>query len=1404
MKELTPMQAASWVGRRSGQHLGGVAAHLYAEFDGAGLDIHRLERAVGRLYQHHPMLRLRITPEGRQTIAPLDERRHRLRIDDWRDAAPPDGARYLDAKRRSLSTQRLALEQGQASDISVSLLPDDRCRLHVDVDMIAADAPSFRILLEELARFYHRPPAAADAADAAYFRYLDRMRADESLQRRYRRDKRWWRQRLADIPPAPPLPQNGAAGECRSDRLAARLTPAERRSLEKTARARHLTLTTLFLCAFAGVLASSNGVTRFRLNVPIFHRPPYVDGVERIIGDFSDLTILDVEYSPGASLAAFCRQTAPRLAQLLSHSHYPGVNVLRDLSRRHGGVQLAPVVFTSGLGLPGGRLFSDAVLQTFGEMNWVISQGPQVALDVQAVDVHDGVLLNWDIRLDCFPQPAVGRLFERYLNLLRRLARSPEALHQPLERLYGEEQALPRPVRENIARTPLTALQQAYLVGRSEQWPLGGVAMQDFREYRGNFPVAVLRKRLSELVRRHPALRTRIDADTLSQRVSPDVVVNMDEIDLRALPRADALRRADEMRRACSHARNDLALAPWHIWIIELALGDGRADEDFTTLAFTSFDALIMDGASISAILAQLFAATEIAPPAVAQADDGRAPIPAAQRREDEGYWREKLRDFPPPPALPWKRPLASIPSSGWRRESVTLPRGLLKKISAIGARHGLFQNAILSAAILDTLSLWNRDDALAVGVPVAFPATDGRLGNASTFVALRFAREPEDFFAAARRWQQDTLAALHHLTFSGVDLTRLLLQRHGQSPALPVILTNGLAWETPPAGAPMRFHAGLTQTPQVAMDIRLLRDRHRDLLLAADYAERALDRTVVRDMLRAMARRIALLDDRAEPAPPPGRFIDYRHYRRNGDEGDFIGSGFLARLAAHLFDSPPDKAAVRCGDRTISYAELGRSVATAMANLRRHGMAPGKVAALVLPRSPQHLTIALACALQGIVWLPVDTGSPPQRMAYLLTNCRPDLVVGDVRVGEIAAVSPQTLLSPVAQQEPAPSRAELSERSHSSDPAYYLYTSGTTGKPKCVVLSYRATDNTIGQTLKKWNVGRRDVFISVTPPHHDMSLFDLFGSLCAGATLVLPAPDEEKDAIAWNRLIERHRVTLWCSVPAILEMLLSCTRGEQLGSLRLIAQGGDYIKPATVRALRERLAAVRLFSLGGPTETTIWSIWHEISAEDSDVIPYGRPLPANRYFICHDTGEHCPAYVVGRIYTAGVNLALGYLENGVLEQHDFVTLKDAEGKPLRAFRTGDRGYYRQDGDIIFAGRVDGYVKVRGVRVSLPEIEAALAKHPAIDAAAVVDYATGETGEIALGAMYTSRYGAEIPIAELRAFVGRYLPDTHVPTRMVHAEALPLSANGKTDRRRIRLSFSAAAPAPVSAPGPAD
>lgn len=196
-----------------------------------------------------------------------------------------------------------------------------------------------------------------------------------------------------------------------------------------------------------------------------------------------------------------------------------------------------------------------------------------------------------------------------------------------------------------------------------------------------------------------------------------------------------------------------------------------------------------------------------------------------AQRQADAAYWRDKLQDVTTPSALPWRAPLANLTSSRYRRATLTLPRDTIKQLGRLGSPHALLRNSLLSALILDTLAHWTTDGELCVGVPVAFPAADGALGNASSFVAVRYSRHGEDFLQRAQALQDDVLGALDHLTFSGVDLARQLLGQSQGGPALPVILTNCLGWETLPAEAPVRFHDGLTQTPQVAIDIRLTLD---------------------------------------------------------------------------------------------------------------------------------------------------------------------------------------------------------------------------------------------------------------------------------------------------------------------------------------------------------------------------------------------------------------------------------------------------------------------------------------------------------------------------------------------------------------------------------------------------
>ncbi len=1360
MRELTSMQAACWIGRTAHAFLGRVSAHLYVEFDGHSIELDRLREALGRASLLHPMLRMRVDAQGLQSIAAVDQS-PQLEVEDLRAMTEPEAARHLLAKRETWTHQQLDLGHEPGARFSVSLLADDRFRLHVDTDMIAIDPSSFRTLMEDLARLYEQPDDTLPNTPS-FFDWYDKVRVDPALKAARDRDRAWWRERLAHVAPAPTLPLlEHPPEQAHSHRLHTWLGPAERQALEQVARERRITLSTLMMGLFAAALGAQTGDRSFRLNVPTFWRQPLVDDVERVVGDFANVLILDVDIESAATPAALCAQLAKKVVGLLEHCAYPGVNVMRDLSRHQGSPQLAPVVFTAALDMPGGDLLSPRVRRVFGSMNWVISQGPQVALDAQIACADGGILINWDIRLDALPLPWVTTLFDRFVAITQEVAADSRALDQTLN--VGVSRTLEK---------PLSALQQAYLLGRGTQMPLGGVAMQEFRVYHGAMDPTLLRSRLAAMVQRHDSLRTRVDALKLVSYVSDETCINLEEVDLTSMSSQAALAHVDEYREAYAHTIFELDRSPWNVTIFHLP------DDQLTV--FVRLDALILDGRSIAALLVELFdglisdePAAEAVPASVDQ---------TCQRKADAVYWKTKLTDVTGAPRLPWRVPLDQVRASRYERQSRQVPKAVFNAFCKLGARQRLFKNSALMALVMEVLSHWLDEGGLCVAVPVA-PQTGGAFANRSSFIAINRSEAPSTFTERAAKLQVDVLEGLQHLAYSGVDLARLLFESHGPGPVLPVVITNGFSWPVLAADSLMQLQGGLTQTPQVAMDIRFWTNAEGALVLDIDYAREVLDPPVVHDILDALEKAISQISASGEFTMNAAAIIDTSHYCLNSSTTEASAEGFLAQIAKHLFDPANQRIALISGERQISYAELGSGVSRVIAAFKARGIGPGQVVAICLPRSPEHTMLTLASALTGVIWVPIDASAPEERRQYLLENCRPDLVVisSGETVGHAQATPNELLAGPQA------SAPILDDRSMSEAPAYYLYTSGTTGKPKCVVLCNRATANVIGSTLSHWRVSQIDVFMSVTPLHHDMSVFDVLGCLTAGATLVLPGVGEEKDAVRWNQLIARHRVTLWCSVPAILEMLLSCRGEHDLASVRLIAQGGDYIKPGVIAELRGLLPSSRLISLGGPTETTIWSIWHDITADDQLQIPYGRPLPANRYLVLDAEGAHCPAGVVGRIHTAGVNLALGYLENGALAQTEFISVIDEHGRAVRAFRTGDCGRYRHDGTLMFDSRVNGYVKVRGVRVSLPDIEIELIKHPAVRHVLVVDYGEQRQGEVNIGALYVSAEdAAPLTAAALRQFAREHLPQSHVPTRFLAVEVLPLSQNGKPDRPRAR------------------
>ncbi|MGW5382596.1 non-ribosomal peptide synthetase [Nocardia sp. NPDC003963] len=422
---LAPMQHAYWIGRSEEQELGAVAAHLYVEFDGENVDQERLRAAVDELIRRHPMLRTRFLPDGTQQTLP---RLPRDVLDhlDLRSADPAEAARVLESLRERRTHQRLAVADGQVLEIALTLLPEHRCRLHIDVDMLAADAASYRILVDDLARLYH-----GERTEPPGYTFREYLAGQRPAGTEYERDRRWWQQRLPDLPGAPDLPRVYGAGPGRDPRTAADRQPARtvrfhhwlgpesKGRIFAESHHRRVTPAMALASVFAEAIGGWSADDRFLLNLPLFHRDPVHPEVDGVIGDFTSSVLLEVDISEPATVLERARALQRELHAAGAHTAYSGLEVLRDLGRARGEPVLAPIVYTSAINL--GELFSERVTETFGEPVWIISQGPQVLLDAQVTEVSGGLLLNWDVRADAFPPDTVAAMFARYIESVRAL-----------------------------------------------------------------------------------------------------------------------------------------------------------------------------------------------------------------------------------------------------------------------------------------------------------------------------------------------------------------------------------------------------------------------------------------------------------------------------------------------------------------------------------------------------------------------------------------------------------------------------------------------------------------------------------------------------------------------------------------------------------------------------------------------------------------------------------------------------------------------------------------------------------------------------------------------------------------------------------------------------------------------
>ena len=897
----------------------------------------------------------------------------------------------------------------------------------------------------------------------------------------------------------------------------------------------------------------------------------------------------------------------------------------------------------------------------------------------------------------------------------------------------------PTGAEDRYAPFPLTDLQLAYWLGRQGGIELGSVGNHGYAELSCvDLDLGRLAAAWRRLVERHEMLRAVLLPDGQQQILAAVPAYDIAEIDLRALPARETGLCLAETRERMSHPTR-----PGDRWPLFELLAF-RLDERRILLCI-SIDLLMCDLESLDILfgeLIQLYDDPAAALPALSLSFRdfvlaGAALRDSAGYRRAEDYWRERVATLPLAPALPTARQPSAISNPKFHRRSARFSREAWEELKARSAREGLTPTALLIAAFAEVLAAWSESPRFTLNLPIAnrpplHPQIKEVVGSFSSFLLLEVdCSASEPFLTRAQRVQKQLWRDLENAEGCGVWLLRELVRHHRRAPGglMPVVFTSTLGIARGSTFASLdrlgETVYEVTQTPQVWLDY-LLYEQAGELHLDWDAVDEIFPPGLLDGMFAAHRDLLARLAAGEEAWGAPVRSLapaEQLALRATmNDTAAPVPEVRLEELFNRQAMERPEAVAVVSGGMTLSYAELARSAGSLAVRLRERGARPDHPVGVVMEKGWEQVVGVLAVLAAGAPYLPLDPAWPRERLWSLLNDAGVEVALTQPRLATGLSWPPGLAVLAVETLPPPAAEAPVPPPGSPRDLAYVIFTSGSTGRPKGVQIEHRGVVNRVLDVNARFGIGAGDRVLAVTSLQHDLSVYDLFGTLAAGGTMVLPEPAGRPDPERWIELARQRRVTVWNSVPALFEMFLDCR--EAAGGavapppLRQALLSGDWIPVGLPDRALSLLPGLRVIGLGGPTETTVWDICFPIAAVDPEwrSIPYGRPMANASYHVLDAHLAPRPCWAAGDLYIGGAGLARGYWRDEEATGASFVV---HPGTGERLYRSGDRGRYLPDGAIEMLGREDFQVKVQGQRIELGEIEVLLARHPGVESAVV-------------------------------------------------------------------------------------
>lgn len=1003
------------------------------------------------------------------------------------------------------------------------------------------------------------------------------------------------------------------------------------------------------------------------------------------------------------------------------------------------------------------------------------------------------------------------------------------------------ERAVERAAEESGDQFPLTDVQYAYWVGRDDGQPLGGVGCHAYLEFHGQFidPLR-LKQAWNALQRHHPMLRAKFFPNGRQAIMPSPYNEEMEVFNLGGLAPDELEEELLSIRSALSHRK--LRVEEGEVAGLALALLP-----DNTGRLFLDVDLLVADVLSLSLIirdLAEAYLGKKLAEPPQYTFQDyirSREAESAHQdREEDKGFWEGKLQ------AMDWaglQLPLQTKPEligkTKFSRRQAILGREDWQRIRQTAARYQFTPSMLLLTAYALVLERWCSQESFFINIPLFNrDLEDERI---STMVAdftnlllVEFRRKPgETFLMTMKRVKGTFLENVAHSGYSGVRVQRDHFGKMGGTGFVaPVVFACNIDYplETPLSRQAFgRVGYMVSQTPQVWLDFQTY-VHDEELMLCWDAVDGLFPEGLLDDMFGALqdliqglaqhddwnqgfdvlpprqqVQRAGELEKLLPLSPPPRTLLD----------------GFLS----HVRQDPDSIALIDSGtQREITYGELYRRALAVAGLLVRKGVQPGDYIGIFLPRGCGQIYAILGILMAGGAYVPIGINQPEERRRKLYKQIglkalvthrkafpgRPRdhegiLVVeleagideagmnrkgsdregmdtgglevgtdtGDLEAG-MDTGGPEVGTNPGGLKKPVMVSPQ--------DSAYVIMTSGSTGSPKGVEISHEGAVNTIEDINGKFGISAGDSVLMVSAIDFDLSVYDLFGMLSAGGRVIVLTEENHKDPDVWLTLMQRYSLSVWNSVPVLFDMLV--TMAEQRGApvdLRLVMLSGDWIGlelPRRFYALNRKATVV---ALGGATEASIWSNYQVVPKRlppDWITIPYGHPLKNQIYKVMDPWARVCPNYVAGELWIGGAGVAKGYRGDEALTGQKFKT------DTIPWYKTGDSGRMWEDGTIELLGRLDNQVKIKGHRIETGEVESALMKLPHVANAVVC--LSEEHGDQVLAAYLVAKEKRYLESEGVKEALADCLPHYMIPAVYVCAGELPLTVNGKPDKKQIR------------------